>query len=137
MATTNADSDSNNFYLHKRIWSILFDVISGERTLRLSTTIYEDDIYQLVFENDKTIARSDNSTMHTLQTVLESLVEDDNLRSHVKRYHELQAELTTNIDFIELKMRVEQLHTCIHGGKLLGGFKSCDLCIPDSLPDIE
>ena len=39
----------------------------------------------------------------------------------VKRYHELRAKLTTNIDFIELKRRVEQLHACIHGGNCWAG----------------
>ena len=139
VATIDADTDSNNFYLHKWICSILFDVISSKpkRTLSLSTTIYEDNIYQLVFENDRTIARGDASNMQTLKTVLESLVEDDYLCGCVKRYHEKRAELTPNIDYIELKRRVEQLHTYIHGGKLLGGFKSCDLCISDVIADIE
>lgn len=137
VSTSNADSDSNNFYLQRLIHSKLFDVISGKRTLRLSTTIYENDVYQLVFENIQTIARSDESTIRTLKTVLESLVDDDYLCGRVRRYHELRAQLTPNVDYIELKRRVKRLHTCIHGGQLLGGFQSCDLCIPGSLADVE
>lgn len=134
----DADSDSNNFYLHKRIFSILFDVISGKRTLHLSTKkMSQDDYhYDLMYMNEMTIARGDESTISKLKTVLESLVEDENLQNHVKRYHELRAKLTSNMAFIELKTNVEKLHTCIQGGKLLGGFKSCALCIPDSLADV-
>ena len=136
-ATFDADTNSNNFYLPKRIFSILFDVISGKRTLRLSTKIYQDDIYELIFESQLTVARGDDSTIQSLRGVLESLVEDDNLLSHVKRYHELRDKLTTNIDLIELKRHAEKLHTFIYGGKLLGGFQSCKLCIPDVIADVE
>jgi len=58
--TSNADTDSNNFYLPKRIHSILFDVISDIRTLQFSTKkISQDNEYDLMYENTLTLARGD------------------------------------------------------------------------------
>jgi hypothetical protein len=136
VSTTDADSDSYNFYLYKRVYSILFDVICGKRTLHLSTKKISQAGYDLTYENWLTIARGDELTISKLKTTLESLAEDMDLRNCVKRYHELRAKLINDIDLAEFRRCVEQLHTCVVGGKLLGGFQSCDLCICDDIADI-
>jgi hypothetical protein len=127
---TDPDADITNFYLRKKIFEIVFEVVNNKRQLNLKVKpTFLNDIHELIHGGGSTIARGDEQSMAKLKSVLEELVADTQIRSIITRYNDLKTRLDNDSNIIQFRKVVSRFYEFIHGGQVLGGPGSCDLCV--------
>jgi hypothetical protein len=135
-ATENTDPDPHdtNFYIDFLVYQIIFEMANQRRQLSLRVKpTYEKNMYELIQGGGSTVARCDEQSMTELKTVLEELVSNEQIHSFLESYNKKLKQLENDVNIKNLKLFVEKLVTLITGGQLLGGFKSCELCLPGDL----
>jgi hypothetical protein len=128
---------TTDMFIHHYACNIIFEVVSKKRELALTiehTSL--EGMWGLVHRNVVTIARGNKFSISKLKSVLEQLVSDGQINSIINKYYGLKKRLDNDNDVANLIKFVEDLHTIIHGGRLLGGFKSCELCQPGELVEV-
>lgn len=132
---TGVSLEESNIFLSPRIFNTLFEKISYEKSqIRLFIESTSDsDIHRLT-DRSRVFAQGNPEDMGNLKCTLEKLILDNNVKGTIKKYHELQAQLTNHDDINKLRETIRRIYDVIHGGKFLGGFRACDLCVPDSIP---
>jgi hypothetical protein len=122
----------NNIYLPVFVFKELFDTVyAGESTMDLSIKMKNDNISQLWYGNGRrALGQGDNAVIKKLSEGIKELVQDNEVKKRVVEYSEVHNQLINHEKINELRNKVEELWTYIHGGGYLGGLDACELCDP-------
>ncbi len=125
----------NNIYLPVFVFKEIFDTVcAGESIIPLSIRMKDNDTSQLWYGNDKVaLGQGEKLMVEKLKKAIEGLVLDNDIKKRVVEYSEAYNQLVYDEKINELKDKIEDLWTYIHGGGYLGGFDACELCDPHKL----
>jgi hypothetical protein len=133
--TRRLDLIENNIYIESNIFKLIFEKIANRKptvTLKIVPSNISNSTV-LMYQSIYALAQGESSEMNSLKTVIEQLVTDSGLKKRVERSIELEEQLTDYKKIDELREKVDELWTFVHGGGYLGGFLACDLCDPNKL----
>jgi hypothetical protein len=79
------------------------------------------------------LGQGDDAMIRKLNEVIKELVQYNEVKKRVAEYSESHNQLMNDQKINELKNKIEELCTYVHGGGYLGGFDACELCDPHKL----
>jgi hypothetical protein len=81
------------------------------------------------------LGQGDDAVIKKLSEVVKELIQDAGIKKRVEEYGYIHKQLVNDERINELKNKIEELWTYVHGGGYLGG-PACHLCDPSKLaPD--
>jgi hypothetical protein len=132
---TGVSLEESTVFLAPRIFNIIFEKISYEKSqIKLYVESTSNDSINRLTDRIRVFAQGTPEDMSNLKGTLEKLILGNEVKGRINKYHEFRTQLTNNDDSDKLRETIRRIYDVIHGGKFLGGFRACDLCIPDSIP---
>jgi hypothetical protein len=131
--TRRLDLEENNIYIESFIFKLIFGKISNKEStiiLKIVPSSQFSNSGVLMYKELFALAQGESFDMDRLKTAIEQLVMDNDIEKKVDEYTDYEKQLTNYVKIDELKGRIDDLWTLIHGGGYLGGFNACQLCDP-------
>jgi hypothetical protein len=123
----------NNIFLVSSILNTIFKEVSWEKSqIRLFIEPTSNSRIHQLTDHSRVFAQGTSEDMSNLKNAMEKLLVDNEVIARIREYHELRTQLTSHRDSRELWQKIQRIYDVIHGGKFLGGFEACDLCVPDT-----
>jgi hypothetical protein len=130
MKTEDVELPQNSSYVSTYVYSIIFKVVSGKRKLELKVKpIPGSDDSELIDSGVYKLAHGKTPDINNLKNTLEKLAIDNDIQNIVRKYYDLKNQLGNDQNVIQFRNVVKKFYEFIHGGKVLGGPGSCDLCV--------
>lgn len=124
-----------DIYIGTNVFKTIFQtVFRSERSLRLiiqRTT--KENISQLSNSGLYALAQGEDVVIEKLKVVVEDLVLDKDIEERIQSYHVLYKQLSNTENYTHLKEKIQDLSDYVHGGQLLGGVSSCEVCKPPKI----
>jgi hypothetical protein len=129
--------EENNIYLPIFIFEKVFLMVSrGKTTINLNIWPNSKKNARILFyEHTRALAQGKPRVMKKLEHVIRKLVKDKDIIRRVQEYTELHKQLIDEKDLDDLREKIEDLHTFVHGGWPLAGYPVCELCDPPQIPN--
>jgi hypothetical protein len=129
------DLRENDIFLVRTIHNTIFEKVSYEKSqIKLFVEPTSNNGIHRLTDKNRVFAQGTPEDMTNLKSTLEKLILDNEVKGRINKYHEFQAQLTNHDDPDKLRETIRRIYDVIHGGMFLGGFRACDLCIPDCIP---
>jgi len=130
--TRKLDLEENNIYIESHIFKLIFEKISNKESTIILKIIPSciSNSSVLMYQDLFALAQGEPSDMDRLKTAIGQLVIDNDTEIKVDEYTIYEKQLTNYEKIDELKDKIDELWTFIHGGGYLGGFDACQLCDP-------
>jgi hypothetical protein len=127
--------EESDIFLAPRIFNTIFEKVSYEKSqIQLFIESTSNNGTHRLTDRIRVFAQGTSEDMTRLKGTFERLLLDNEIKGRINMYYELRAQLTNHDDSDELRETIRRIYDVIHGGKFLGGFRACELCIPDSIP---
>jgi hypothetical protein len=132
---TGVTLGENDIFLASRVFNTIFEKVSYERSqIQLFIESTSNNGTHRLTDRIRVFAQGTSEDMTRLKGTFERLILDNEIKGRLNMYHELRAQLTNYDDSDKLRETIRRIYDVVHGGKFLGGFRACELCIPDSIP---
>ncbi|MGA9843158.1 MAG: hypothetical protein WBQ25_12650 [Nitrososphaeraceae archaeon] len=133
--TLSRELEQSNIYIESNIFKLIFAKIANKESIiglkTIPSSLNNSSI--LSYRDLFALAQGEVADIEKLKTGIEQLVIDNDLNKKVERYFELEKQLINYEKINEVKDKIDELWTFVHGGGYLGCIYACELCDPSRL----
>jgi hypothetical protein len=119
-----------NIYLPVFVFRVIFDTLYTKESTITLNVVFSRNTWEIRYQNSSVLGQGSEADMNKFKEVVEELVQDNDIKKRVEDYREFHTQLMNDKRINELKNKIDELWTYIHGGGYLGGIDACELCNP-------